>query len=131
MSRASQTVQAADRCELCGAGVGDARARARHLRQAHPEYARNVIARLLAPFVFLAGVLILGALHAPPLAYLFALGLSYAFLFFGRVGSRRARARAGAAPAIGVRRMISEGGLRFALLLPVAALVVFVLSLAS
>ncbi len=131
MAKTAAKVQAADRCELCGAGVGDARERARHLRRAHPEYARNVYARLLAPFVFLAGVLILGALHAPPVAYLVAMGVSYAFLFFGRVGSRRARERAGAAPTIGIKRMFSEGGLRFALLLPVAALVVLALSLAS
>ena len=128
MATQTAKVTAVDRCELCGAGVGGARERAHHLRSAHPDYARNIIARLAAPFVFLAAVVVLSALHAPPVAYLVAMGVSYAFLFFGRVGSRNARSRAGATPTVGVRRLAREGGLRFVLLLPVAVLVVFVLS---
>jgi hypothetical protein len=96
----------------------------------HPEYARNVVARLAAPVVFLIAVAILSAVHAPPVAYIVALGASYAFLFFGRIGSRRARASAGALPSIGVRRMLREGGLRFVLFVPAVAAVVLVLALA-
>lgn len=117
-----------DRCELCGARVGGARERAHRLRSAHPGYARNVVARIAAPFVFLVAVLVLSALHAPPIAYLVAMGASYAAVFFGRVGSRSARSAAGASPVIGVTRMVREGGLGFVLLLPVAALIVFGLS---
>jgi hypothetical protein len=118
----------ADRCELCGAVVGDARVRARHLRSAHPEYARNVGARIIAPLAFIVAVGVLSVFHAPPVAYLVAMGASYAFLFFGRVGSRKARAKAGARPSIGVKRTLREGGLRFVLLVPVLALVVFLLT---
>ena len=128
MARAIATTQSVDRCELCGARVGGARERAHHLRSAHPGYARNVVARIAAPFVFLAAVVVLSAVHAPPVAFLAALGVSYAFLFFGRVGSRRARSDAGVRPTIGIRRMLREGGLRFALLIPVCVLVVFVLA---
>ena len=121
-------VQATDRCELCGARVGDARERARHLRSAHPDYARNVFARIVAPLVFVATTLVLSAVHAPPAAYLVGLGASYAVVFFGRVGSRKARLKAGAVPTIGVQRMLREGGLRFVLFIPFVALIVFVLS---
>lgn len=130
MAKTGAKVQAVDRCELCGARVGDARVRARHLRRAHPEYARNILERLAAPAVFLIAVAVLSALGAPPVAFLVALGASYALLFFGRVGSRRAREEAGVAPAIGVRRMLSEGGLRFVLFVPAVAAIVLVLSLA-
>jgi hypothetical protein len=118
----------ADRCELCGAVVGDARERARHLRSAHPQYARNVFARVAAPAVFLVGVGILSVLHAPPISYLVALAASYGVLFFGRVGSRKARAQAGARASIGVVRTLREGGVWFVLVIPVVALVVFLLS---
>ncbi len=117
-----------DRGDLCGVRVGGARERAHHLRSAHPRYARHVVARIAAPFVFMAAVVVLSALHAPPVAFLVALGASYAFVFFGRVGSRRARSEAGVRPTIGVRRMLREGGLRFILLIPVCLLVVFLLS---
>jgi hypothetical protein len=128
MARTLERKGAVDRCELCGARVGDARVRARHLRSAHPGYARNVVARIAAPFVFLAAVAVLSALHAPPVAYLVALGASYAALFFGRVGSRKARARAGASASFGVTRTLREGGLPFVLFVPVVVLIVFVLS---
>ncbi|HYZ91229.1 MAG TPA: hypothetical protein VFA34_02405 [Actinomycetota bacterium] len=118
----------ADRCELCGARVGGARERARHLRSAHPGYARNVVARIAAPLVFVVAVVVLSALHAPPVAFLVALGTSYAAIFFGRIGSRRARTDAGADPTIGVKRTLREGGLRFVLFVPIVVLLVFVLS---
>jgi hypothetical protein len=84
----------------------------------------------VAPIVLVIAVVVLSAVHAPPVAYLVALGASYAFLFFGRVGSRRARASAGAVPSIGVRRTLREGGLWIVLLVPVAALVVLLIALA-
>ena len=117
-----------NRCELCGARVGDARERARHLRSAHPGYARNVVARIAAPFLFLVAVAVLSALHAPPIAFLVALGASYAAVFFGRAGSRKARSKAGAAPSLGVKRTLREGGVWFVLLVPVVVLIVFILS---
>lgn len=117
-----------DRCELCGERVSGARERARHLRSSHAGYARNVVARIAAPFIFLAAVAVLSALHAPPIAFLVALGASYAAVFFGRVGSRKARSEAGATPSIGVKRTLREGGLRFVLFVPIVLLLVFVLS---
>jgi hypothetical protein len=119
---------ATDRCELCGASVGGARERAHHLRREHPSYARNVTARLAAPFVFLVLTAVMASLHAPTIAYLVSLAAAYALLFFGRLGSRKARAEAGAAPSIGVTRTLREGGAWIVLLVPVLALVVFLLS---
>jgi hypothetical protein len=116
-----------DRCELCGVDVGGARERARHLRSAHPDYARNVFARIVAPLLFVAALAVLSILHAPPVAYLVAMGVSYAVLFFGRIGSRKARSKAGVRPSIGIGRMLREGGVRFVMLVPVALLIVLVL----
>jgi hypothetical protein len=56
------------------------------------------------------------------------MGASYAALFFGRVGSRKARALEGITPSIGALRTLREGGLGFVLMIPIVALVVFALS---
>lgn len=120
--------QPVDRCELCGhrwePGLA---ARMRHLRRSHPAYARGLLLRVAAPAVFLVTVLALAVTKAPPWAYLVGLGTSYALLFFGRIRSRTERSRAGASPALPVKRLLREGGLPFILLIPIVAAIVYLL----
>jgi len=122
------TMEAADRCELCGARAETFRDRLAHLRAEHPVYARGLIFRLVAPGVFLAVVLILAATHAPPWTYLGALFVSFGMLFFGKVRSRVERSRAGARPTLELKRLIREGGLPFLMIIPTVALLILFLS---
>jgi hypothetical protein len=129
MAATVRTMQEAGRCELCGApDEGTFRSRIAHMREQHPAYARGVLFRVIAPFVFLASVLILAAAKAPTWGYIVVLGLSFGLTFFGRVRSRSERTRAGTTPTIGVKRLLREGGLGFILIVPVVAVLIVLLS---
>jgi hypothetical protein len=113
-----------DCCELCGTTVGATfRERFGHLRSAHRDYARSLVLRMVAPMVFLAGVLGLSAARAPRPAYLVALFACFGLLFFGKVRSRAERSRAGARPTLPLKRLWREGGAGLVLVVPVIVLV--------
>jgi hypothetical protein len=122
-------VQKADRCDLCGyRSTGTFADRIGHLRTEHPAYARGLLLRLAAPFAFLVTLLGLAALRAPQWAYLVAMAASVGVLVAGWRASRTARATAGARPGVPISRLMREGGLRIALLVPALALIVVVAS---
>lgn len=117
-----------DRCDICGYRFdGTFADRREHLRRSHPRYARALLLRLSAPFVFLVGVLVCSALGAPQNAYLVALALSFGALFFGKQLSRLERRRAGARATLPVGRLLREGGVQFLLLIPLLGLLVYFL----
>jgi hypothetical protein len=129
MAATVHTMQAEGRCELCGArDEGTFRSRIAHLRKEHPAYARGLLFRLVAPGLFLIGVLALAAAHAPEWAYLIVLAVSFGLLFFGKIRSRLERSRAGARPTIGAKRLLREGGLGFVLIIPIVAMLIILLS---
>jgi hypothetical protein len=114
----------ADRCELCGyRSDGTARDRMRHLKEAHPAYARGVFFRVAAPGVYLAEVFLMAVLRAPQWVYFVALGSSLALLVLGKLTSRAARRESGA-EKFGVVRLVREGGMPFLLLLPAIMLLI-------
>jgi hypothetical protein len=114
------TMNEANRCELCGyASTGSFRDRIGHLKGRHPAYARGLLFRTVAPFLFLVEVLAAAAIKAPQWAFLVALFSSFGLLFYGKQLSRTERRRAGTTPTIGLRRLIKEGGLPFVLIAPV------------
>jgi hypothetical protein len=122
------TMEAADRCELCGARAETTRDRIAHLRAEHPAYARGLLLRLMAPAVFLVGVLLAAAIKAPQWTYLVVLFASFGLLFFGKVRSRAERSRAGARPTLRVKQLVREGGLPFLLIIPIVMLLILLLS---
>ncbi|MGH2726531.1 MAG: hypothetical protein ACRDKS_06100 [Actinomycetota bacterium] len=116
-----------DRCELCGANapatfVG----RTRHLRKEHPAYARGLLLRILAPVVFLAGVVGLQALDAPVWTVLVvaagSAGLAIAGLWIARV------AKAGSDSKPTFMELFREGGYRFVLIAGVFAVMLILAS---
>jgi hypothetical protein len=114
-----------DRCELCGVRIETAaRGRIRHLRRAHPAYARSVLLRVAAPGVFLIEVLILAALQAPTWTFVVALVCSLGVLLFGKLRSRAERERAGVRATLPFGRLLREGGLGILLLVPIVAIIV-------
>ena len=114
-----------DRCELCGTRIAaSSRDRVRHLRAAHPVYARGVLLRVAAPGLFLLEVLILGALRAPSWTFVVALVCSLGVLLFGKLRSRSERERAGVRPTLPFGRLLREGGLGIMLLVPIVAIIV-------
>jgi hypothetical protein len=114
-----------DTCDLCGTDVSGPRARAQHLRSAHPAYARNVLMRIAAPLVLATSLFVLAALRAPTVTLLLPVIVSCALVFVARIGSARARVAAGA-PAPGVRKLVRDGGLRFLLVFPALGVLVLV-----
>lgn len=123
------TMTTQDRCELCGyASTGSFRDRIGHLKGSHPAYARGLLFRAVAPFFFILVVFALALLKAPQWAYMVAFFSSYGLLFFGKQMSRAERRRAGAAPSLGLRRLVKEGGLPFLLILPVVVMLIVLAS---
>jgi hypothetical protein len=117
-------------CELCGnqlAGDG-AKIRLAHLRQTHSGYARGLLLRMAAPFVFLLLVLAASATGAPSWVYPAALVVSVVVMLAGRRIARGARREAGAAPSVPVGRLIKDGGFRFVLMIPALMLLLIFLS---
>jgi hypothetical protein len=124
-ARVGTVNEATDRCELCGASTdGTFRDRVGHLKRSHPAYARGLLFRVVAPAVFLVEIGLMALAHAPQWVYLVALFSSFGLLFFGKQRSRLERARAGARPTLGLKRLIREGGLPFLLVLPIIALLI-------
>jgi hypothetical protein len=129
MAATVHSKQAEGRRELCGAhDEGTFRSRIAHLRMEHPAYARGLFLRVIAPVVFLAVILGLGALKAPAWAYVLGLGLSLGVLFLGRARSKQGRAAAGARPKMELKRVLLEGGMRFLIVIPAVALLIITLS---
>jgi hypothetical protein len=122
-------MQAEGRCELCGArDEGTFRSRVAHLRKEHPAYAWGLFLRVVAPVVFLAVILVLGALKAPAWTYIVGLGLGSAVLLLGRTRTRRERSAAGTTPKMALKRVLLEGGMRFIIVIPAIAVLVILLS---
>lgn len=118
-----------DRCDLCGYRFeGGLRDRIRHLRGTHRAYARGVLLRVVAPFVFLGTILVLSALRAPQNAYVVALFVAFGLLFVGKLRSRTERRGAGARATLTVRQLLTGGGMRFVMLLPVVVLLLLALA---
>ena len=129
MAATVHSMQTEGRCELCGArDEGTFRSRVAHLRQEHPAYARGLLLRVIAPAVFLAVILGLGALKAPAWTYIVGLALGFGVLFLGKTRTRRARVDAGAAPKMPLKQVVLEGGMRFILVIPAIAILLFLLS---
>lgn len=129
MAATVHSMQAEGRCELCGANdEGTFRSRVAHLRQAHPTYARGLLLRMIAPVVFIAVILILGALKAPAWTYVAGLALGLGVLFLGKTRSRRARVAAGATPKMGLKQVVLEGGMRFILVIPAIAILLYLVN---
>lgn len=129
MAATVHSMQAEGRCELCGArDEGTFRSRVAHLRREHPAYARGLFLRVIAPVVFIAALLILGALKAPAWAYVLGLGLGFGVLFLGKVRSKRERTAAGARPKMALKRVLLEGGMRFLIVIPAVAVLIILLS---
>jgi len=129
MAATVHSMQAEGRCELCGArDEGTYRSRVAHLRQEHPAYARGLLLRVIAPVVFLAVILVLGALKAPAWAYVVGLGLALAVLVLGKSRTRRERTAAGTTPKMALKRVLLEGGMRFIIVIPAIVVLIILLS---
>ncbi|MGH2830285.1 MAG: hypothetical protein ACRDJM_07355, partial [Actinomycetota bacterium] len=80
--------------------------------------------RLVAPMLFLAEVLALGALRAPQWAFLVAFFSAFALLFAGKQISRSARRRAGTTPTLPLKRLLREGGLAIVAVIPIIVILI-------
>jgi len=116
-----------DRCELCGASApATFSGRTRHLRKEHPAYARGLLLRILAPVVFLGGVVGLQAAGAPTWTVLGAAAASAGVAIAGLWIARAAKA--GSDAKLTLWELFREGGYGFAL---IAGLFALMLILAS
>lgn len=118
-----------DRCDLCGyRSTGTFSDRLAHLRRSHPAYARGLLLRMAAPFVFLVLLFVLAAVSAPRWAYGLALLGSFGLLVVGKRRSRAERSAAGARARVPLSQIVREGGLRFILILPAVAILLVLLA---
>jgi hypothetical protein len=115
-----------DRCVLCGyRSDGSFADRIRHLRGSHPDYARGLLLRLVAPVALVGIVGLLAVLHAPIWSYLVALGVAALLVTVGIITARRDPSRTSKLPNFA--QMLRSGGLRF-VLFGVAGVVLLILS---
>ncbi|HSS10410.1 MAG TPA: hypothetical protein VLL25_11020 [Acidimicrobiales bacterium] len=120
------TVNDDDRCTLCGyRSDGSFADRLRHLRRSHPDYARGLLLRLVAPLVLVAMVGLLAAVHAPAWGYVAALVVAAGVVAGGVVIARRDPNRTSRRPGLG--QLLRSGGLRF-VLFGVAAVAILIIS---
>jgi hypothetical protein len=104
-------------CDLCGAPLGlGFRERWRHAWRNHPAYARGLLLRLIAPLAFIGLMIVLTAMHAPPVVLLGALGVCLVIVAIGVAQARTAKQAAGSPPSLRFRALLQHGGLRFLLL---------------
>jgi hypothetical protein len=115
-----------DRCTLCGyRSDGSFADRIRHLRGSHPDYARGLLLRLVAPIALVGIVGFLAVLHAPTWSYIMALGAAVLLVALGIITARRDPSRTSKLP--NPWQMLRSGGLRF-VLFGIAGVVLLILS---